>query len=570
MKLNSKKRVFLPQEYQITDWNTLQVFYDSLVERKLESKAGYQQWLVDKSELESVISEDFAWRYIRMTCDTQDENKQNDYKFFVENIQPQLATYEDKLNHLTLKYHRQWPLNEPGYDIMIRGIEESVKIFREENVGINTEIQLKEADYQAITGSMTVQIDQEEMTLQKAATFLQNTDRTIRENAWKKISDRRYKDHALLDQNFSEMLQLRNQVAHNANFSNFRDYMFSAMGRFDYTPQDCFDFHQAIEKTVVPLAGLFEKKRKEDLKLAGYRPWDTQVDTSGKAALRPFEGGDDLLDKSEKCFENISPLFRDYLKIMRDMGHFDVVSRKGKAPGGYNYPLEETGVPFIFMNATHTVRDMVTIVHEGGHAIHSFETRDLPINAYRNPPMEVAELASMAMELISMEHWDAYFENPEDLKRAKKEHLTDIISTLPWIATVDSFQHWIYENPEHSLEERSRQWMETLDRFGTAVIDWSGLENYRKYSWQKQLHIFEVPFYYIEYGMAQLGAISVWRNYKKNPSEGLNQYLAALRLGYTRNIKEIYKTAGIKFDFSEAYISELMGFVHAEILKLED
>ena len=252
------------------------------------------------------------------------------------------------------------------------------------------------------------------------------------------------------------------------------------------------------------------------------------------------------------------------------MGHLDLESRKGKAPGGYNYPLAEIGVPFIFMNATSTLRDMITILHEGGHAIHSFVTRDLELGHFKSTPSEVAELASMSMELISMEHWDVYFDRPEDLKRAKKEHLEQILETLPWVATIDKFQHWIYQHPSHSLEDRKREWNAIFDQFSDSITVWDGLEHARDYLWQKQLHLFEVPFYYIEYGMAQLGAVAVWKNFKQDPVSGLNSYLDALKLGYKRSIPEIYKAANIKFDFSQEYIRELMNFVREELASLDD
>jgi oligoendopeptidase F len=253
---------------------------------------------------------------------------------------------------------------------------------------------------------------------------------------------------------------------------------------------------------------------------------------------------------------------------MREMGHLDLDSRKGKAPGGYNYPLSEIGVPFIFMNATSTLRDMTTIMHEGGHAVHNFLTMDLKLNDFKSPPMEVAELASMSMELISMDHWNIFFDNEADLKRAKLEHLEDLIATLPWVATIDKYQHWIYENPEHTLDERKSNWNRILNEFSDSVTDWSGLQDGKDYMWQKQLHLYEVPFYYIEYGMAQLGAIAVWRNYRKDPQKGLQGYMNALKLGYMKTIPEIYSAAGIRFDFSKEYIKELMDFVKLEISKI--
>lgn len=563
--MEKKKREFLPENYTIDNWDSLKVYYENIKNREVSSPADFLKWLKDRSELESYVSEDFAWRYIRMTCNTADASLQKAYQDFVENIQPQLAAYGDLLNKKTLDYAEKWPVEEPGYAIMLRGIRESVKIFREENIALFTDIQLKQAEYQSLTGAMTVTIDGQEMTLPQAGALLQSPDRALREKAWYAISERRLADKDQLDRIFSELLVLRNEVARNAGFRNFRDYMFSAMGRFDYTPQDCFDFHGSIAATVVPIVDNLEAERKKQLGYSDYRPWDAKADTEGKVPLKPFQDATDLLDKTEQCFTAIDPAFAGYIRTMRRMGHFDVESRKGKAPGGYNYPLEETGVPFIFMNATDTVRDMVTMVHEGGHAIHSFKVRDLSLNAYRNPPMEVAELASMSMELISMEHWEAYFPDPEQLKRAKREHLRDILAALPWIATVDKFQHWLYENPAHTLEQRAEQWTKIFDEFADSVTDWSGLEKFRRYSWQRQLHIYEVPFYYIEYGMAQLGAISVWRNYKADPAKGLKQYTDALALGYTQGIKEIYAAAGIRFDFSKEYIAELMDFVSQEL-----
>lgn len=573
LALKKKKREFLPENYTIENWESLKIYYENIKNREVNDTSGFLKWLKDRSELDSYVSEDFAWRYIRMTCDTADAALQKAYQDFVENIQPHLAAYSDILNKKTLGYAGKWSVEEPdfvkpGYTIMLRGIRESVKIFREENIALFTDIQLKQAEYQSLTGAMTVTIDGGEMTLPQAGTLLQSPDRALREKAWYAISERRLADKEKLDQVFSELLVLRNEVAKNAGFANFRDYMFAAMGRFDYTPKDCFDFHESIAATVVPLVSRQEEERKMRLGYEVYRPWDAKADTEGKAPLKPFRDGADLLDKTEACFTAIDPQFAGYIRTMRKMGHFDVESRKGKAPGGYNYPLEETGVPFIFMNATDTVRDMVTMVHEGGHAIHSFEVRDLDLNAYRNPPMEVAELASMSMELISMEHWDAYFSDPEQLKRAKREHLRDILAALPWIATIDKFQHWLYENPAHTPEQRAEKWTAIYDEFADTATDWSGLERFKRYSWQRQLHIYEVPFYYIEYGMAQLGAISVWRNYKSDPARGLKQYTDALALGYTQGIREIYEAAGIRFDFSKAYITELMDFVKGELLTL--
>ncbi len=298
------------------------------------------------------------------------------------------------------------------------------------------------------------------------------------------------------------------------------------------------------------------------------KPWDKAVDTTGKKPLKPFSSSEELLAKTVKCFTNVDPYLGECLVTMQKMGHLDLESRKGKAPGGYNYPLAESGIPFIFMNATSTLRDVVTLLHEGGHAVHSFLMKPLELSDFKSTPSEVAELASMSMELITMDNWHIFFENEEALKRAKKEHLEQIIETLPWVATIDKFQHWLYENPIHTVEERNNNWLKIFDEFSDSITNWDGIEENKKYLWQKQLHLFEVPFYYIEYGMAQLGAIAVWRNYRKDNKKGLENYLNALKLGYTKNIPEIYKAAGIEFNFSPEYIKELISFVQSEMNNL--
>ena len=292
------------------------------------------------------------------------------------------------------------------------------------------------------------------------------------------------------------------------------------------------------------------------------------VDTQGRNDLKPFKLGTELLDKSIACFEEIHPYFGFVLNTLKAKGYTDLDSRIGKAPGGYNYPLYESGVPFIFMNASGSLRDVITMVHEGGHAIHSMLTRDLDFIGFKDIPSEIAELASMSMELISMEHWNHFFSDKEELRRAKREQLEGVIETLPWIACIDSFQHWLYKNPNHTAAERTESWRKTFLNFSSSLVDWSENDNALEILWQKQLHLFEVPFYYIEYGMAQLGAIAVWRNYKANSATAIQQYMEALKLGYTTSIPEVYKAAGIRFDFSEKYIRELIDFVKNEMMEL--
>ena len=568
LNISKKPRTYIPEILNI-DWISLEPIFNELLSRNISSVAELEKWLVDRSEIEAALEEDFAWRYIRMTCDTADETLLKDFQFFATEIEPKIAPINNQLNKKFVDSPYSEKLDKERYFVYTRGIKKALELFQEENIALMTQIQVEQQKYQGITGSMSVKLGEKEYTLEQAAVFLKDTDRKVRQNAWEAITARRLQDKDKLDELFNSLLKLRHQVALNAGFENFRDYMFQSLGRFDYTPTDCYKFHEAIEKEIVPILRNQAESRRKALGLLELKPWDMEVDVSGKPALKPFKNGEELIEKSIKCFHGLSPYIGQRLEIMKANGLFDVDSRKGKAPGGYNYPLAESGAPFIFMNSAGTFRDLTTMVHEGGHAIHTFITSDLELNDFKHTPSEVAELASMSMELISMDHWDVYFDNPEELKRAKKDQLKDVLKTLPWVAVVDQFQHWIYTNPEHTSEQRAQAWKNIFEPFGNNFADWSehsfSLENL----WQKQLHIFEVPFYYIEYGIAQLGAIAVWKNYKNDPETGLSKYLDALKLGYTKTIKEIYETAGIEFNFSATYVKELADFIKSELQKLD-
>lgn len=556
------KRNFIPDNFKIGAWDSLKPFYDSILERNIESLEDFKKFLHDVSELDSMVSEDMAWRYIKMTCDTANKELENAYVDFVTNIQPNIAPYEDKINHKINNSKFISDLNaDPAYKIYFRSIRNSIELFREENIPLMAELQTLAQKYGSITGAMSVEIDGQTLTLQQASNKLKLTNRDKRKQAYETINERRLQSKADLDNLFDQLIALRHQVALNCGFDNFRDYMHKALGRFDYTVEDCFKFHDAIEKVVVPLCKQLEEERKAKLGYEVLKPYDLAVDPEGREPLKPFDGGKELLEKTISCFEVVEPEFADNLRIMADKGYLDLDSRLGKAPGGYNYPLAESGVPFIFMNAAGSLRDVETMVHEGGHAMHSFLSEDLELNAFKNAPMEVAEVASMSMELISMEGWNKFFSNEHELKRAMVEQLEGVISTLPWIATIDAFQHWLYLNPKHNAEERKQAWLAIVERFDTGVADMSGYENYLSYSWQKQLHLFEVPFYYIEYGFAQLGAIAIWRNVLKDKKSGLDGYKQMLKLGYTRTIPELYEAGNVKFDFTAEYVGELFGFV---------
>lgn len=562
------KRTFLPENLVIDSWNKLETFFENLKTRTISNVHELEKWLKDRSELEAVLEEDMAWRYIKMNIDTTDEKLAESFNFFITEVEPKVAPYENEFNLKLVNSPYVDELNKEKYHIYIRGIKKQIEIFREENIPLNTKLQADAQKYGAISAKMTINYDGKELTLQQAANYLKNIDRAIREEVFHLSNTRRLEDEEQLNTLYTELIQLRNKVAQNAGFANYRDYMFAAMGRFDYKPQDCFDFHHAIAKEVVPVTNLFDQEKKELLGVDTLKPWDTAVDPTGKAPLKPFEGGEELIDKSIKCFYKIRPFFGDCLEIMKQMKYVDLDSKKGKAPGGFNYPLHEIGVPFIYMNSVGSQRDLVTMVHEGGHAVHSFLSRDLELTGFKDAPSEVAELASMSMELLTMDYWDEFYTNPEELKRAKKEQLEKALETLPWVASIDKFQHWVYENPTHTVEERYATWTSIMKEFGSNVVDWSGNENALAALWQKQLHLYEVPFYYIEYGMAQLGAIAVWRNYKQNPTKAIDQYIEALKLGYTKSIGEIYQAAGIEFNFTQAYVKELVDFIKDELEKI--
>ncbi|MEO8086479.1 MAG: M3 family oligoendopeptidase [Bacteroidota bacterium] len=560
-------RHFLSVETDFNSWESLKPFYENLKARVFNNKSDLEKWLMDLSELDSAVSEHLGWIYIHMTCNTQDKSASDAYAHFVGEIQPIIAEYDDAFNRKLLESKFSEEL-EVGYRIHLASIRNQVRIFRKENIQLIADITVREQKYGEIAGEMTVEVNGKTLTLQQAANFLRQTDRDLREHVYFKIVNRRLIDRKKLDELFNELIQIRHTISLNAGFENFRDYKFVELDRFDYTPADCTHFHNSIQQQIVPIVDAMLKKRKEELKLDALKPWDLDVDTSGKPELKPFKTGHELTKKTIECFYAIDSYFGKVVEALHSMHHLDLDSRIGKAPGGYNYPLYETGVPFIFMNSSGSMQDVVTMVHEGGHAIHSMLTHSLEFVGFKELPSEIAELASMSMELISMEHWNYFFDDEDDLRRAKREQLEGVLEALPWIACVDKFQHWLYLNPGHSIDERTNAWKDIYAAFSSSTIDWNNAEHAREALWQKQLHLFEVPFYYIEYGMAQLGAIAVWRNYKNNPKLAIQQYKEALSLGSTRSISDVYTAAGIRFDFSETYIKELADFVKSELEKV--
>jgi oligoendopeptidase F len=557
-------RNFLPEDFIITTWEKLEPYFLDLQNRAINSRKELEGWLMDASELEAVVSEDASWRQIRMTCDVESKELEQAFAYFMMEIQPKIQPISDKLNRKLIDSPYLQELDQKKFFTYLRNVRKSIDLFREENVPIQAELSVMQQQFGQIAGKMTVEVNGKEYTLQQAAKFLENPDRKLREEVYRKINERRLKDKNELNHLYSQLISRRDTIGKNAGFKNYAAYKFMDLGRFDYSKEECFQFHDAVKHYVLPLVNEINKRKKEKLSLESLRPWDVEAEPENILPLRPFETGEELLGKSIDVFEKLRPFFADCLRKMKSMNRLDLDSRKGKAPGGYNCPLAETGAPFIFMNAAGQMHDVTTMLHEGGHAVHSFLAHPLELSGFKEYPMEIAEVASMAMELFTMDQWKIFFPKEEELLRAKEQQMERVISIFPWVATIDKFQHWVYENPNHSEEDRAENWMRILNEFTSPVIDFSGLEEYRRYGWQRQLHLFEVPFYYIEYGIAQLGAIGLWKQYRINKEEALNNYTKALSLGGTRTLPELYKAAGLKFDFSGDHIQSLMQFVHEE------
>jgi len=558
-------RHFVPKDFTVTDWQSLEPFFKDLLERNIDTKESLEKWLKDQSELEALVNEDACWRQIKMTCDTENKSLEKAFTFFCMEIQPKIQPYSDALNRKLVNHPLAKELDAEKYFTYLRSIRKNIELFRDENIPIQAELSVMQQQYGVISGKMTVTVKDEEYTLQQAAKFLESHDRELREEVYRKINERRLQDAASLNSLYDQLIEKRNREAVNAGFNNYRDYRFKELGRFDYTAADCYKFHEAVKQHVLPLVNIIYQKKKEKLGLDTLRPWDIDAEPEGVKPLHPFKTSEELIQKSIACFTKLSPFFGDCLKKMQELKHLDLESRKGKAPGGYNCPLAESGAPFIFMNAAGQMHDVTTMLHEGGHAVHSFLAHPLELSGFKEYPMEIAEVASMAMELMSMDEWETFFTDKEDLQRAKEHQLERVITIFPWIAIIDKFQHWIYEHPVHTHEERTAIWNEILNEFQDDVIDYSGLETYRSNAWQRQLHLFEVPFYYIEYGIAQLGAVGIWMQFKKNRQLAMDNYCKALALGGTKTLPQLFEAAGLKFDFSPDRIKVLMEFVKGQM-----
>jgi oligoendopeptidase F len=585
-----RPRKFVPQGVDLGDWSQIAPLFDQLEARAAVagSAAGLECWLVDWSELTAALDEEASRRYIAMTCHTDNADAEKAYLHFVEQVEPQLKPRQFALEQIYVAHPCReklltngTPVSDPAdsgktgvpgrspalrYEVFDRDVKNHVGLFRAENVALETEEAKLCQQYQKLIGAQTVKFRGGEKTLVQMGRYLEEPDRALRQEAWELVARRRLVDMDKCEEIFDALIQLRTRIARNAGFDNYRDYAHRQKCRFDYTPENCFQFHDAVEKEIMPAVGEIQAERRRQLNLEKLRPWDLAVDPQNRAPLKPFADVGEMVSRTQKIFNHLDAELAAGFKQMQDLKLLDLDNRKGKAPGGYQSTLSEARVPFIFMNAIGVQRDVETILHEAGHAFHAQATRDEDLYAYRGAPIEFCEVASMSMELLGNEFLGEFYPVAE-ANRARKTHLEGIIGFFPWMATVDAFQHWIYTHAGHTRAERKAAYLQLMDRFG-GDTDWSGYEESRAHSWHRQLHIFIHPFYYVEYGIAQLGALQVWANSRRDRAKALNDYKKSLTLGGSRPLPELFSAAGCKFQFDAATIKPLIQLAGTELKKL--
>jgi len=561
-------RQFVPAQITLGDWKQLAPLFDTLESRApaCQTVAGLEQWLLDWGELSAALDEESSRRYIAMTCHTDSADAKQAYLDFVEHIEPELKPRQFKLSQLFLGHPFRAQLLKARYEVFDRDMKVHVELFRPENVPLETEETKLGQQYQELTGSLTVKFRDEEKTLPQMGKFLEEPDRALRQEVWQLVANRRLQEREKFEDIFDEMVKLRERIAANAGFTNYLDYAFRARGRFDYTPTDCRAFHAAVETEIMPVVRELQEARRQQLKLSSVRPWDMEVDPLNRTPLKPFADVGQMVSRTQSIFNHLDSTLASGFQKMQDLRLLDLENRKGKAPGGYQSTLNESRLPFIFMNAVGVQRDVETMLHEAGHAFHALATQNESIYPYRHAPIEFCEVASMSMELLGNEYLEEFYATPE-ANRARRTHLEGIVKFFPWMATVDAFQHWIYTHPGHSRAERTAAWLELMDRFG-GLVDWSGHERARANLWHRQLHIFLHPFYYVEYGIAQLGALQVWANSKRDKAGALRAYQQALALGGSRPLPELFGAAGCRLEFTAQTIKPLVELVRAELEKL--
>ena len=557
-----------PSEFLSRSWAEILPLYDELAARPLDGEAAIEAWLGAWSRLEAMLTEAGAQAMIAYTVDTENPEREAAHLRFSTEIMPHMEEQSVRLARrlVDLKYQR------PDLDLVLARFRTQIETFRSESVPLQAELEQLGSRYQKVTGGMTAEWEGRQVALPQLQPYLLDRDRSIRERAFHLVNAPYLAAMDELSEVFDRMYALRQGVAHNAGFRDFRDYSFRVKCRFDYTPADVEAFHSAVEAHVAPAVERMFLRRRDRLGVAAVRPWDTTVDPYGQHPLVPFRDARELEDKALTAARRMDPgLGREFETMVRE-GLLDLDSRRGKAPGGYCETLHHQGRPFIFMNAAGTLDDVTTLFHEAGHAFHAFASHPLPLIWQRHPGMEAAELASMSMELLAMPFLgghDGGFFAGRAFARARLHHLEDILVSLAHIAAVDAFQTWIYTSGEgHDRAARDRAWLAIRGRFDRGV-DWDGLERERVCRWYRQLHIFLYPFYYIEYGIAQLGALQVWRNSLRAPAEALAAYRRALALGATASLPEIYRTAGARMVFDREGVADLVALLEGQIAAAE-
>ena len=550
-------RRFLAAQIDLTDTAALGPVFGQLESRlgAASDVAALEAWLDNYSEVNAALSENSARTYIAMTCQTDDPVREKAYLQLVEQVDPWLKPRQFALQR-KLVAHPAFEALPPYYGVFRRSVRNRVSLYREANVPRETEEARLCQQYQKIIGAMMVEFDGQQQTLAQLGRVLQETDRARRQQAWELIAQRRLQDREKLEDIFDALLKLRGEISLEAGFADYRAYAFALNERFDYTPGDCEQFQDTIADSVVPLARELQRARREKLGVAPLRPWDLAVDPENRPPLKPFATADEFVEKAQAIFNRLDPRLGRSFTLLGANGLLDLENRKGKAPGGYQSTLDEARLPFIFMNAVGVQADVTTLLHEAGHAFHALAAREQRLGSYRGSPIEFCEVASMSMELMAAPMLEEYYA-ADDANRARRQHLEGIIAFFPWMATVDAFQHWLYTHPSHTRDERSAAWRALMDRFG-GIEDYAGYESARSYTWHRQIHIFLHPFYYVEYGIAQLGALQMWRHARRDATKAVDLYLHGLSLGASQPLPELFAAAGLKFDFGAETIRPLV------------
>lgn len=549
------------------DWPRIEPIFYNLQIRELNDD-NILDWLEEWSEISKLLDESYWRLYDATTVNTSDEAAEGNFTHFLDKIRPKAKSAEQSLKEKLLTSG----INPPGYQVAVRDFHAHAEIYREENQPLLSKEKKLVIEFGKIIGAQQVLWDGKQVPLPQLQKVYEEDDRQRREDAWRISATRQLEDRQALNDVYRQFLVLRQEIATNAGLPDYRAYRWQELLRFYYSPRDCYQFHEAIEKVVVPAALEVYEKRRQRLGLSELRPWDLSVDPYGKLALKPFGTADELLDGCETIFSAVATQFGKNLKDMRQAGMLDLENRANKAPGGYcNYYLS-TGTPFIFMNAVGVHADVQTLLHEGGHAFQLFECGHRPY-FFLDIHSEIAEIASMAMELLCgpyLERDRGGFYSRGEAARARIQHLESMLLFWPYMAVVDAFQHWVYENPQIALEAANldRYWAQLWERFMPGV-DWSGLEQEMMTGWQRKEHIFDVPFYYIEYGMAQLGSVQIFSNYLEDKVQAVENYRHALSLGTSVTIPEFYQAAGTQFIFDEQSVRVAVSTILETINKLE-